>query len=390
MPTFILDSTGFMSSTSIIVDQIRSGEAARNIKLYAAQGIVPISQDQLISLQVLLSRDPDQEISVAAKSALSSLPERTWIQLLERKDPDRDVVDYCLEQPEFPLSVREKILLNHSIPDGIIRRMARTEAGSLLDMILSNQVRLLRDPEILDELESNPFLTIDQKRRLEEFKDEFVFKRGMEAHREREPGERAPILDLSLDDILAQIPTLDAEAQKMIQEADAAPPPKEISDQQVNQVLKDLFSTDELDEIPEEVLTLYQRLLKMSQGDKIRTALFGSKEERAILIRDTSKVVAMMVLKNPKLTETEVENFALMKNLDSELLRQMGRSREFLKKYGVVHNLTKNPKTPSPIALNLLKLLRESDLKSLSNDRNVPEVVRRQAKRLFEMKGKRR
>lgn len=381
-----------MSSTSILVEQIRSGEAARNLRMYAAQGIVPVSQEQLLSLQVFLSHDPDPEISETAKKALDSVPEDTWVQILERQDPDHELVTYCLEQRAFSQSLREKILLNHSIPDETVNSMARTESGSLLDMILSNQVRLLRNPEILSSLENNPSLTIDQRRRLEEFKDEFVFKRGVEVHDERagEAEERPAILDLSFDDILAQIPDLDAEAQKIILEADAAPPPPEMTEQQVHQTLKDLFSTDEMNDMPEEVVTVYQRLLKMKQGDKVRTALFGNKDERAVLIRDNSKAVSMMVLKNPRLTEPEIENFALMRNLDSEILRQMGRTREFLKKYGVIYNLARNPKTPSPIALNLLKLLRESDLKNLARDRNIPEIVRRQAKRLHEMKGNRK
>jgi hypothetical protein len=75
-----------------------------------------------------------------------------------------------------------------------------------------------------------------------------------------------------------------------------------------------------------------------------------------------------------------------MSNLYSELLRQMGMQREFVKRYTVVHSLTKNPKTPSPIALNLLKLLRVMDLRNLSRDRNIPELIRRQAKKYYDMK----
>ena len=93
-----------------------------------------------------------------------------------------------------------------------------------------------------------------------------------------------------------------------------------------------------------------------------------------------------MVLKNPKVTDPELENFAQMRNLDSDILRQMGQSRECVKKYTVIHQLVKNPKTPSPVSLNLLKLLREMDLRNISRDRNIPDLIRRQAKRLYEVK----
>jgi hypothetical protein len=184
---------------------------------------------------------------------------------------------------------------------------------------------------------------------------------------------------------LARIPTLDAEAQKLILEADANPQ-EEVSEQQVQQELQKIFSPEELKEIPEEIYTTYQRILKMKPGEKLRAALFGTKEERGILIRDASKQVSQMVLKNPKITDPELENFAQMRNLDSEVLRHMGQSRDCIKKYSVIHYLVKNPKTPSHISLNLLKLLREMDLRNITRDRNIPDIIRRQAKRLYEIK----
>ena len=372
----------FMNPTSVLVEQIRSGTAPLNIRQYAAQGLLPIPEDQLIALQVVLSKDRTQEIADLAKASLAHVPETTWVRIVERRDPDVDVLDYCLDQPSFPPLIKEKILLNHSIPDSFIRRVAATEMGPLLDLIINNQVRLLRDPEILKSLEQNPFITHDQKRRIEEFKTEFVFKKRHEAAATIEE-----VTHLTFEDILARIPDLDVEAQRMIQEIDRTPQ-EEISEEQAQQVLQNMFTPEELKEIPDETFTVYERILKMSQGEKVRAALFGNRDERNILIRDGNRVVASMVLKNPKLTDPEMENYAMMRNLDSELLRQMGRSRDFVRRYVVVHNLVKNPKTPSPVSLNLLKLLREVDLRNLSRDRNIPDVIRRQALRLREAKEK--
>ncbi len=124
----------------------------------------------------------------------------------------------------------------------------------------------------------------------------------------------------------------------------------------------------------------------MTQGEKVRVALLGTREERSILIRDSNRQVASMVLRSPKLSDPEMEGIAQMRNLDSELLRQMGQGREFLKRYTVIHSLVKNPKTPSPVALNLLKLLRVMDLRNIARDRNIPEIIRRQAKRAYDLK----
>ena len=371
-----------MNPTAALIDQIRSGTAAINIRQFAAEGLIPIPEDELIPLQILLREDSEETVATAAKSSLAKVPEQTWIRLVEKRDPSRDVLYYCLQQTSFPPIIREKILLNHSVPDEIVRHMASQESGSNLDLIINNQVRLLRSNAILIAMEQNPFLTIDQKRRIEEFKTEFVFKKQMTRH--ESPLDE--VINLPLEDILARIPTLDAESQRLILEADKNVHQELITDQQVQQELQKIFSPEELRDVPEEVFTTYQRILKMNQGEKLRAALFGTKEERGILIRDHNKVVATMVLKNPKITDPELENFAQMRNLDSEILRQMGQTRECVKRYTVIHQLVKNPKTPSPVSLNLLKLLREMDLRNIARDRNIPDLIRRQAKKIYEVK----
>src|SRR5687768_1032645 len=133
-----------MNPTTVLIDQIRTGTAPPNIRLFAAQGLLPIPQDDLIPLQVLLRKDPEEGIAQAAKESISKVPVDTWMRLVEKKDPARDVLYYCIEQPSFPPGIREKILLNHSVPDEIIRHLALHESGTNLDVIITNQVRLLR------------------------------------------------------------------------------------------------------------------------------------------------------------------------------------------------------------------------------------------------------
>jgi len=47
-----------------------------------------------------------------------------------------------------------------------------------------------------------------------------------------------------------------------------------------------------------------------------------------------------------------------------------------MKNYNVVAALTRNPKTPVAISMNLLSRLTDKDLRTLSTDRNVPDVLR--------------
>jgi hypothetical protein len=110
--------------------------------------------------------------------------------------------------------------------------------------------------------------------------------------------------------------------------------------------------------------------------DRLKLAMKGTREQRAILIRDPNKLIAVGVLSSPKLAQSEVEAFARMGNVSEEVLRIIGNNRSWTKNYGVVAALVRNPKTPPAIALNLMGRLNDRDMKMLSMDRNVPEGLR--------------
>ena len=126
----------------------------------------------------------------------------------------------------------------------------------------------------------------------------------------------------------------------------------------------------------ERKLSVTQQLSRMGFTERLRAAAKGSREMRAILIRDPNKMISATVLSSPKLSEQEVETFARMANVGEEILRVIGSNRAWIKNYGVVVGLTKNPKTPLAMSMNLMARLNDRDLQMLSNDRNVPEPLR--------------
>jgi hypothetical protein len=121
---------------------------------------------------------------------------------------------------------------------------------------------------------------------------------------------------------------------------------------------------------------LVQQLSKLGFTERLKMAMKGSREARAILIRDPNRMVSASVLSSPKLTEQEVESFARMANVSEDVLRTIGTTRAWIKHYGVVVGLSKNPKTPLGMALNFLPRLNDRDLQMLSMDRNVPDPLR--------------
>lgn len=127
--------------------------------------------------------------------------------------------------------------------------------------------------------------------------------------------------------------------------------------------------------------TLQQKLQQMGFTDRLKAAMKGTREVRSILIRDPNKTIAAAVLSSPKLTESEVESYAKMPTLPEDILRTIGTHRPWLKNYPIVAALTRNPKTPLGISLNLINRLTDRDLSSLSTDRNVPEPLRQAARR---------
>ncbi|MDP1569556.1 MAG: hypothetical protein Q8L86_06090 [Vicinamibacterales bacterium] len=124
-----------------------------------------------------------------------------------------------------------------------------------------------------------------------------------------------------------------------------------------------------------------RQLQNMSVPQKVKAAMKGTREMRAVLIRDPNRMVAAAVLSCPKVNESEIESFARMANVTDEILRTIGQTRGWTKSYGVVSALVKNPKTPIAVSLTLLQRLNDRDLKGISIDRNVPEPLRVAARR---------
>jgi len=127
---------------------------------------------------------------------------------------------------------------------------------------------------------------------------------------------------------------------------------------------------------PEEQKSTLQRIAAMPVAQKIGLAMKGSREERAILIRDPKKVIAVAVLSSPKITDAEIESIARMPNVSEDILRIVANNRAWTKNYAVVAALVRNAKTPIALAMNMLGRLNDRDLRMLSTDRNVADVLR--------------
>jgi hypothetical protein len=126
-----------------------------------------------------------------------------------------------------------------------------------------------------------------------------------------------------------------------------------------------------------------QRISKLDIKSRIALAMRGSKEDRSILIRDSTKLVAVAVLDSPKVSEGEIESFALQKNVLDSVLRAIPLKRKFAKNYAIMRNLVCNPRTPIDTSLPLVKNLLAHDLKNLADNKEVSDTIRKAAMRMY-------
>ena len=129
--------------------------------------------------------------------------------------------------------------------------------------------------------------------------------------------------------------------------------------------------------------SLYNQILHMTVGERLKLALKGNRDARTILIRDPNRLIQRFVLQNPRITDDEILALAKNRNLDHELLRKIGEHKNWARNYQVRLALVTNPKTPLATALHFVNRSAERDLRFLAKSKNVSATVVTQARRLL-------
>jgi hypothetical protein len=129
---------------------------------------------------------------------------------------------------------------------------------------------------------------------------------------------------------------------------------------------------------------ILQKIQRLSVGERIALALKGGREIRSALSKDPNKEVVTTVLKNPKITETEVEIFAHSRNIPEDVLRQISKNREWMQNYQITLAMVNNPKTPPGIGSSLVAKLLTKDIAVLEKNKNVSQALRALAKKVLQ------
>ncbi len=348
--------------SSPLVNQFKKGGISRDVRMTAASGALPLTPFDQVELLFLLTRDSDEDVSKTAQKSLLGVSPQALAMVLKDPEVPADALAFLGEHTNAD-EVQQAVVRNPTTPDEAIRKMVPKLSETNLEFIVVNQTRLLRHTAIIDALEANENLSSDQRRRISELKHDF--KVGVIPEEKKAPPPPPPKLDLGKGP---------AEQEE--------PPPKSREEAEALYGLRESADAELSPEEEEEKKSLFEQIMTANPAQKMIIALKGPRQARMMLIRDRNRTVWGAVLTSPNMNDSDAEAIAQMRNVAPDVLREIGKNRQWVKRYKTAYELVKNPKTPPEISSQLLPRMAARDLKSLTKDRNVPEMIRRQAEKM--------
>jgi hypothetical protein len=247
---------------------------------------------------------------------------------------------------------------------------------TLIELISDNHQRILRSDEIVDALSKNPAISRSTLDKVISFISLYLEKH------------------IKIPDFLKDQPHEDSEIQEQLQDAEMKVAEVEVSFLDDIEIPEEFIEEKEVDgqlELEEDKQsTIYQNILfaikKMSLPEKLKLCLMGNTEARRVLVKEPNRIVALAALRNPRITDMEINLAAQSTSVSEDVLREIGNNRDWTKHYDVKVSLVNNPKSPPDISMNFIRHMRDRDLKVISKSKNVPGVVSSAAKRIVQQK----
>ncbi len=428
-----------------MIDQLRASKLPSNMMQFAARGALQVSPAENIEILVHLARH-NKVFGDLARMTLAGWDEKASVAAAGDPQTPREVLEYLIAPDNLRPKLLPALLNNPSVPESLIVKLATSAMRDTIDVMLKSE-RATAIPAVLNTLRSNPYT---KKGEIEELLGKMQGGDAAAAPgppAQALPQTSAAVQPVTADATVAAAPVANpavsdpgshdpqheeavatymkdhaadivAEGEKpfqaiggivellgqdyfpVVQKAEIASPEASATAHAVTSTAAASTSGaassaaakpavvkahGHPNELPKRENTL-QKINRLDVKGRIQLALKGNKEERSILIRDGTKVVALAVLEAPKLADGEVEKFASQKNVLEAVLRQIPLKRRFMKNYIVVRNLCANPRTPLDLALGLMKNLLIQDLKNISANKEVSETIRKLALKMYKQK----
>jgi hypothetical protein len=392
---------------------------------FAARGALQVPPAENIEILVFLARN-NKVFGELARITLAGWDEKACLAVASDPQTSAEVLNYFISPDNLRPKLLPALLENPSVSEGELTKLA---VGALREtiaaMLKSARVRSLAS--VLEVLKTNPYLNKEEAEEIDGLLHPSA-DAVAEAERSGDDGQAAPETEPAIPE--AAGPEEETEGETAVarehdeavsaylkEHADEIAAEGEKPFQSIGGVVEllgpDYFPVIEKTDVTparaaspvrpaakagvagitkahrageRERKNTLQKINALDVKGRIQLALKGNKEERSILIRDGTKVVALAVLDAPKVSDGEVEQFASQKNVLEAVLRTIPLKRRFMKNYIVVRNLVSNPRTPLDLGLSLMKNLLIQDLKNLSNNKEVSDTIRKLALKMYKQK----
>jgi hypothetical protein len=390
-----------------VLDLIRSSELPSNLMQSAARGSLSVSPAEMIEILVYLALH-NKVFNEQARLTLAGWDQKASLAAAADPQTSAEVLGYFVSQENLRTALLPALAENPSVEEETLARLAVSGSRWVVETLLKSQ-RVVSSATILQALRSNACLRPAEI-------DEIARKLAAlgASSGDESPLPEADIQDEVLEGTLIKYlevnaAELEAEKDKPFQaiglahepsggaEGDGVEPiavaeagsatagaTQHAGARSVAAVAPAAHARKHSPPVHEERRdSALQRISKLDIKSRIALAMRGNKEDRSILIRDSTKLVALAVLDSPKVSESEVENFAQQKNVLDSVLRTIPMKRKFAKNYIILRNVVYNPRTPLDASLPLVKGLLIHDLKNLGDNKEVSDTIRKMAMRLY-------
>jgi hypothetical protein len=397
---------------SRMIDLIRSSAVPASLMQAAARGALSVPASEMIEILVHLANH-NKVFAQQARLTLAGWEEKSSLEAAADPKTPAEVLEYFVAHENLRPCLLPALLENPSVAESKLVEMAEKGSREIVDAMRQSG-RVQKSPAILRVLALNPNST-EREAEEEQEKADLVDAAdralpeqtaGAEAAGSAEEdaavaaflAEHSKELALEGDkpfQPLGGLQELELMSARDAAEEVAQPPsePQPAVPAEATATSSAAAAVKPAHVIPKKAKsadtekgTALQKIAKLDVKGRIQLAMKGDKEMRSILIRDGTKLVALGVLENGKVTDGEVEKFAAQKNVLEAVLRQIPMKRRFAKNYNVIRNLVANPRTPLDVSLGLMKNILAQDLKNMASNKEVPDTIRKLALKMFKQK----
>jgi hypothetical protein len=353
-------------------------------RMMAARGMAPIPPRALVSIIYALIMDPDPKIAATAAKTFSTLDEKIVAPVLSDPLPGQ-VLGALAHVLVNRFLLVEKVLLNKQTPDDAFIWVAEHgEDSKVINVIVENQERLLRNHDIVRGLKRNAkALRSDLDKAIDFMVREGIFLDDVTEFEDA-------FLRLGKSDMLAVLKNVTIHEDHL-------------SERERQKAAELGLSADEFISSGAEVLTDEERealldgiaddrgvadyskmpFMKLPIPIQIKLAMTGPHDKAIEALNSSNRVVAGSAIRNPKIKENDVVKISRSKTMHEDVIRYICNNGDWTKSYTVKLNLIQNPKTPPTLVARWLVLIRTSDLKGLAKSKQVPSNVSLLAKRMM-------